>query len=527
MNKEILKFCIEKGFLVDNDFLNLFNETSDIESIKLIIEKVKTYTKKNVLTKNLFEENKDEVHKIFSELPEKNQKNLEHLKIKLGLSIEISKESTIPQKDTPSKSNSNNIKILSNSIKNKKKIEVSDFSNFFRERFNQIKEILQENPQLDNLISIDKISGHKQNISIIGMVYEKTTTKNKNLLLEVEDLTGKIKLLVNNSKKELYKLAEEICLDSVLGFKCSGNNEMLFVNEIIFPEAFLPEKKKSPIEEYALFLGDLHFGSKLFLEKSFSKFIQYLKGEIPGSDINEIKKIKYIFIVGDLVAGIGVYPNQEFELSIPSLEDQYLLLAKSLNEIPKNIQIIISPGNHDCVRVMEPQPIFDKKYAWPLYELENVIITENPCLINFASRENFSGFNILTYHGFSYPYYANNVPELILKKAMNCPEEIMKYLLKCRHLAPTYSSTQFYPAEFDFLTIKKVPDFFLSGHTHKCGVSYYNNILIISTSCWEAKTSYQEKFGNEPDHCKVPMVNLKTRAIKILDFEEKEFEDKK
>ena len=40
MNKEILKFCAEKGFLVDGDLLELFNETSDIESIKLIIEKV-------------------------------------------------------------------------------------------------------------------------------------------------------------------------------------------------------------------------------------------------------------------------------------------------------------------------------------------------------------------------------------------------------------------------------------------------------------------------------------------------------
>jgi len=32
-------------------------------------------------------------------------------------------------------------------------------------------------------------------------------------------------------------------------------------------------------------------------------------------------------------------------------------------------------------------------------------------------------------------------------------------------------------------------------------------------------TPYQEKFGNTPDHCKVPMFNLKTRAVKILDFE--------
>ena len=56
-NKEILKFCLEKGFLVDNDLLELFSETSDIESVKLIIERVKTYTNQSILTKNFFEQN--------------------------------------------------------------------------------------------------------------------------------------------------------------------------------------------------------------------------------------------------------------------------------------------------------------------------------------------------------------------------------------------------------------------------------------------------------------------------------------
>jgi len=95
----------------------------------------------------------------------------------------------------------------------------------------------------------------------------------------------------------------------------------------------------------------------------------------------------------------------------------------------------------------------------------------------------------------------------------------MKYLLKHRHLAPTYTSNQFFPLEKDGLLIRKTPDIFVSGHTHKSGVTYFNNVLIISVSSWEGLTSYQEKFGNKPDHCKVPMLNLKTRQIKILDFE--------
>ncbi|MCK5043740.1 metallophosphoesterase, partial [Candidatus Pacearchaeota archaeon] len=231
------------------------------------------------------------------------------------------------------------------------------------------------------------------------------------------------------------------------------------------------------------------------------------------------EKIKYLFIVGDLVTGVGNYPNQERDLSIMDIEEQFIRLAELLNKIRKDIKIIISPGNHDGVRIMEPQPLFDEKYAWPLYDLENVLITGNPARINIGATENFKGFNVLTYHGFSFPFYANTVSSLMSEKALNTPNKIMDYLLKNRHLAPTHASTQYFPSEKDFLMIDKIPDIFIAGHTHKSAVSYYNNILTISVSSWESKTAYQEKMGNKPDHCKIPMFNLKTRAIKILDFE--------
>jgi DNA polymerase II small subunit/DNA polymerase delta subunit B len=121
---------------------------------------------------------------------------------------------------------------------------------------------------------------------------------------------------------------------------------------------------------------------------------------------------------------------------------------------------------------------------------------------------------------FSFAYYANNVQSLMKVKAMNVPDKIMHYLLKCRSLAPSHGSSQYFPSSEDFYFINPIPDIFVAGHTHKSEVSYYNNILTISSSCWEAMTSYQEKMGSNPDHCKVPMFNLKTRAIKILDFEE-------
>lgn len=518
--KEILKFCIEKGLLMDKDVLSLFSESKDMESVKMIIERIKSQTREKIITKELFSKNLEKVTQVFSSLPEDKQKSLEGLKIKLGLSIEISKEivSSIKEKEPvfeiPEKST---VKVVSVSPVQNKKIEVGDFVKHFRNRFFDMKNILQERPELKNLVSINKIFGNRQGISIIGMVIDKRMTKNKNIILDVEDATGRIKVLINYNKKELCEKADEICLDSVLGFMGSGNNEVLFANEIIFPDIALAERKNSPAEEYVIFLGDLHFGSKKFMLENFEKFINYLNGNLPNTP--EVSKIKYLLIAGDLITGVGNYPNQERDLSIIDLEEQNIKVAELLKKIRKDIQIVICPGNHEGVRLMEPQPLYDEKYAWPIYEMENVTLTENPSIVNLGARKDFAGFNILMYHGFSFPFYANAIPRLLKLRAMNSPDDIMKYLLKNRHLAPTHNSIQSFPHEKDVHLIRTAPDIFLSGHTHKSAVSYYNNILLISCSSWEEKTPYQEKFGNTPDHCKVPLLNLKTRAVKILDFE--------
>ncbi len=523
--QEIMKFCLEKGFLLDKEVLTLFNDTPDVEAVKLIIERIKDTTNQRIITKALFNQNKEKVVQIFSMLPKEDQIQLEGLKIKLGLSIEISKESSLPNNQTKNSkeaeiAESEGVKILSLPfIINSKKLEVGDFTKYFRNRVLELKKILQENPSLKNLVSINKLSSTRQNFSIIGIVSSKTITKNKNVLLEIEDLTGSIKVLISPQNKEVYEKAEEICLDSVLGFSGFGSREILFSSNLVFPDSTLPERKKSPLEEYALFIGDVHYGSKLFLEESFLKFIDYLNGKVPNTP--EVSKIKYLFLVGDLVAGVGTYPAQEKDLKVKDIEEQFLGLSKLLSKIRKDIKLIISPGNHDGVRLMEPQPPLNEKFAWSIYNLPNVILTCNPSLVNIGSTKYFSGLDVLTYHGVSFHYYANLIPKLISKKALNnAPNEIMAYLLQHRHLAPSHASTQYFPAEEDPLIIKKIPDIMVSGHTHKSAVAYYNNILIISLSSWESKTPYQEKMGNNPDFCKVPMLNLKTRNLKILDFEE-------
>jgi len=96
---------------------------------------------------------------------------------------------------------------------------------------------------------------------------------------------------------------------------------------------------------------------------------------------------------------------------------------------------------------------------------------------------------------------------------------IAKFLLKKRHLSPTHSATQYIPCEKeDPLVISTVPDVYVSGHIHKPEISYYNNLLVIASSCWQSKTPLEEKYGHEPEPCKVPILYLKDGSVKILDF---------
>ena len=203
--EEILRFCSEKGLLLDKSILNLFSE-SDTEGVKIIIEKIKDYTHKRIITKSFLDENKKEVEKIIETLPQEKQKSLEKLRIKLGLSIEISKEISA-ETEIISKEEPHSVKIISTYPTLSKKLEVKDFVNYFKGRFIEMGKILQGHSELENLVSINKISGGRQ-ISTIGIVSDKRVTKNKNLLFELEDLTGKIKAVVNQNKPELYKKAE-------------------------------------------------------------------------------------------------------------------------------------------------------------------------------------------------------------------------------------------------------------------------------------------------------------------------------
>ncbi|MBI5148632.1 metallophosphoesterase [Candidatus Pacearchaeota archaeon] len=527
----ILKSCIDKGYLIEKDLLQILNSISqiDLEISQEVLSVLLNISREKILKKKIFLDNLNKLIIILLNLKEKREDKQSQINQTIEFLNTFLKEEPIisikteikKQEEKEEHEIKKGVKIISSPHILSKKIEVDDFVKHFRARFNTIKSILQDRNELQNLMSINKISGQRQNISIIGMIMGKRVTKNKNILLDVEDLTGRISLLVNQNKEEVFAKARDIVDDDMLGFKCSGNNEILFVNDIVFPDIFSKGKKTAEKEELALFLSDLHVGSNKFLEKEFLRFLQWVNGEIGSAKQKEIsKQIKYLFIIGDLVDGIGVYPGQEDELVIKDITEQYNKVAEFLSKIRKDITIIICSGNHDSVRIAEPQPLLDERFASALYKLPNILFVSNPSVVNIASSKTFPGLNVLLYHGYSFDYYANDVDTLRLNRAYHRPSLLINFLLKRRHLAPTHASTLYIPAEQDALVIKEIPDVFVSAHIHKSDVSNYNGITTISCSCWQSKTPFQEKVGHEPDPCKVPILNLKSGQVSIIDFSE-------
>lgn len=437
------------------------------------------------------------------------------------LSVEQAREICATSQEQSFKSD---IQILIQYEKPSKKRSVQDFVKYFNKRFDILEGLLRNRQELSQLTSISKIKAKKdkEQVSLIGLVKEVIKTKNNNLILVVEDKTGEINVIVNKNKPELYEEVKNVLEDEVIGIVgVSSGNGVVFSSNVLWPDVPLyHEMKKSPEEEYAIFISDLHVGHKQFLRDDFEKFIKWLKGEVGNEQQKAlVSKIKYLFILGDVVDGVGVYPGQENEQDITDIYAQYEALYGLLKEVPKRMTMIICPGNHDAVRLEEPQPVFDEDFAKSIYRLENAIFVSNPSLVNIGKKGAFPGFDILIYHGFSFDYYIAHVDSIRNNGGYDRADLVMKFLLKRRHLAPTHGSSVYIPDdEEDPLVIKKVPDFFVTGHIHKTSVANYRNVTLISGSCWQAKTAYQEKVGHHPEPSRVPVVNLQTREIKVLKF---------
>jgi len=392
--------------------------------------------------------------------------------------------------------------------------QVEDFSNHFLLRYQMLKTILRQRPEARNAISISRIKFiNNSEIGIIGMIRSKVEKQSRSISLELEDETGRIVGIISSKEQELLKKAVHLLNDQVI--YCKGqkwNSSSFQIKDFFWPDVPFNKQATRITEDINVVLtSDTHVGSKTFLEKKFQRFIDWLNGKIGTSQEKDIAlSVKYLIIAGDIVDGIGVYKNQENDLYINDINQQYEKVASYLTSLPEDLTIIMIPGGaHDAVRKALPQPAIPKKHARDLYEMKNVIMLGNPCFFSIH------GVDFLVYHGEGLDDVIPVIPGLSYENPCSC----MKEFLKSRHLAPCYGTkTSIIPEKEDFMVIDRVPNVLHCGHAHVSDYVDYRGVKLINSGCWQGLTSFQKERGITPTPAKISILNLKTLKTQFIQF---------
>ncbi len=387
--------------------------------------------------------------------------------------------------------------------------ELENLIAYFKNRYEKLEKILSKRPELRNYTKIADIDDSQDSLSLILMVREIRSSKNGHKIVEFEDDTGNISILFSQNNEELFAEAEKLVRDEVIGVIAnkSDDRHFAFGQQIINPGVLrVPDKE---MDFGIVFLSDVHIGSLTFQEDAFLRFIDWINCDFGTEEQRRVAEdVKYLIIGGDIVDGIGVYPNQEQELAIKDITQQYNEAAKFLGNIRSDIKIIIAPGNHDASRVAEPQPAVPEEYAKALYELDNVEFISNPGVVSL------DGINVLIYHGRSFDDLVMAVKEFTYEKN----DLLMEELLKKRHLAPIYGERTPLASELeDYLVIEEVPDIFHTGHVHVNSYRRFNGIHLINSGTFQTQTSFQKIHNIEPTPAEVPVIHKgKYKHFKFL-----------
>ncbi len=388
---------------------------------------------------------------------------------------------------------------------------VNDFVMYFRDRLDRIKAMFDTNryPMAQNIEALKNYTNSRET-AICGIVSSKIVTKKGNIMAVIEDETGEAKVIFMNSSDQkgskLFASASRIINDEVLAVKGKISGPFLIASEILWPDVPIKERKTTEEDIAIAFISDMHVGSKLFMERNFTKMLEWINGNVESNSRAIAGKIKYIIIGGDIADGIGVYPNQDMDLAIVDIYKQYGLFSKFLESIPEYIHVFILPGNHDAVQRGEPQPELPDELIEA--KQDNIHMVANPLYVNLH------GLDVVSYHGASLDSIISSIPNLSYAK----PEEAMVELLKRRHLSPIYGGNMIVPSRNDALVIQKAPDILHMGHIHKNGIAEYHGTLVVNSGTWQSRTEFQIRQGHIPTPCELPVFETKSHHFTTIDF---------
>ena len=388
--------------------------------------------------------------------------------------------------------------------------DLEGFIDYFRSRFENISKIMRSRIDMKDVVTIGRTLSmpSKTKVKVIGIVSNKRTSGSR-LFVELEDQEDSITVMASDGeavRKGLSLLEDQvICVEGV-----KYREDLMIANDFIWPDIPAHQTKRSEVPLCTAFLADVHVGSIHFRRDLFERFVKWLNMEVgPPQSRRLASRVKYVVVSGDLVDGIGVYPNQMEELEISDIREQYEVSAQLLSGIPDYVEIIILPGNHDSVRKSLPQPAITRDYAETLHDNDRVHFHSNP------SRMTLNGVEVFLSHGKALDEILSKIPGLDFHHPVNG----MELLLRCRHVAPTYgNSTPIAPERSDRLIIESVPDIFQMGHIHVHGVKKYKGTTMIASGGWQAQTPFQKRVNLDPTVGVAPIVDLQTHQVIALDF---------
>lgn len=475
MEKDVvfaINYALNKGFQIHPDALKII-ERVDVNELERVIKQI------------IREKTKQKLFSI-------NQNDLE---VVLGLKDDEKLESEHRVLSDPSP------KITSAE-------GVVGYSKLFESRFMKLKKIISNRPEAKMLKTISSVVSSKSNddMYICGLLSERRVERNITKLI-IDDPTGSIETIIFD--QDLQKIAASLLTDQfVMGRISLAKNGGFIVKDIIVPD--IPEHipNRSKTETYAAFLSDLHIGSMYFMEKELNDFILWLSSPDPIA-----RKIRFVLICGDVVDGVGIYPNQDKELDFVDIHEQLKKTAELLSKIPQHIKIFVTPGNHDPGRRALPQPAIPEIYNSDLWNKKNIFMLGNPAMISL------NGVKVLMFHGQSIDDVVRTTPGLSFDK----PALVMKYLLQARHLSPIYGSqTPLAPELDDMMIIDDIPDIFHAGHVHVVDLDLYRGVLILNSGAWQHQTPFQAGVGITPTPGMAVIVNLKTFKVYTKSFTSKD-----
>jgi DNA polymerase II small subunit len=388
--------------------------------------------------------------------------------------------------------------------------DAQGFLEYFQSRYDRLETILKRRVDVKDAISIEQALKLplKTKLKTTGIITEKRTRGNK-LFIELEDRHSAISVMA--SDEEIIRHGLELQEDQVIAVEAvKYTDDLLIANNWIWPDVPNNTPRRSPEPLYAALLADVHVGSKYFRGDYFDKFIDWMNLELgPPQSRDAAARVKYIVIAGDIVDGVGIYPEQLDELTITDIREQYKVAAELLKQLPDYVEIVVTPGNHDATRHSMPQPPIPKEYAKELYDDSRVKMLPSPC------RLNLNGVEVLVEHGKGLDDILSSTPGY----EFNHPIKAMELLFRCRHLAPRYGqSTPIAPERTDRLVIGSIPDVMLMGHIHINETKRYKGVTLVSAGSWQDQTPFQKRMKIEPTTGVATIFDLQTHQTLDLDF---------